>query len=135
MDSLQAALVKLDPATTVTPIGKILKVHNHRPTFVDLDDNDLTLNNLLVNETMSKSSEILNKKKIIIPEDVVDDNEKEDDYNDTNDNDDDDKQSIHILFDIVKKCSTLEPRRYNLNNQQQQQQQINIGKCTKTEVT
>lgn len=131
MDSLQAALVKLDPATTVTPIGKILKVHNHRPAYaVDLDDNDLTLNNLLVNETMSKSSEILSKKKIIIPEDV-DDNEKED----NNDNDNDDKQNIHILFDIVKKCSTLEPRRYNLNHQQQQQQQINIAKCTKTEVT
>ncbi|XP_026669325.1 uncharacterized protein LOC108625049 [Ceratina calcarata] len=45
---LQAALVKLDPATTVTPIGSNVKVMppHHRITFaVDLDQNDLTLEN------------------------------------------------------------------------------------------
>ncbi|XP_076388044.1 uncharacterized protein LOC143264483 [Megachile rotundata] len=43
---LQAALVKLDPATTVTPIGSSVKMlpPHHRIAFaVDLDENDLTL--------------------------------------------------------------------------------------------
>lgn len=45
---LQAALVKLDPATTVTPIGSNVKMlpARHRIAFtVDLDENDLTLEN------------------------------------------------------------------------------------------
>ncbi|XP_076748625.1 uncharacterized protein LOC143422103 [Xylocopa sonorina] len=48
---LQAALVKLDPATTVTPIGSNVKMMpppppHHRIAFtVDLDENDLTLEN------------------------------------------------------------------------------------------
>ena len=45
---LQAALVKLDPATTVTPIGSTVKMlpARHRIAFtVDLDENDLTLEN------------------------------------------------------------------------------------------
>lgn len=44
---LQAALVKLDPATTVTPIGSAVKLmsRRHRTTFVvDLDDNELVCN-------------------------------------------------------------------------------------------
>ncbi|XP_015186625.1 PREDICTED: uncharacterized protein LOC107071817 [Polistes dominula] len=42
---LQAALVKLDPATTVTPITSNVKLmSNHRITFVvDVDGDDLTL--------------------------------------------------------------------------------------------
>ncbi|CAL7944604.1 unnamed protein product [Xylocopa violacea] len=47
---LQAALVKLDPATTVTPIGSNVKMPppppppHHRIAFtVDLDENELTL--------------------------------------------------------------------------------------------
>ncbi|KAG7203358.1 hypothetical protein KM043_013433 [Ampulex compressa] len=44
---LQAALVKLDPATTVTPIGSTVKiVPHHRIAFtVDLDESDVTLQN------------------------------------------------------------------------------------------
>ncbi|KAL2713085.1 hypothetical protein V1478_017278 [Vespula squamosa] len=44
---LQAALVKLDPATTVTPITSNVKLmSHHRIAFaVDVDDDDLTLRN------------------------------------------------------------------------------------------
>lgn len=44
---LQAALVKLDPATTVTPIGTSVKIlpRHHRPSYVDVDENDVTLQN------------------------------------------------------------------------------------------
>ncbi|XP_060818694.1 uncharacterized protein LOC132908589 [Bombus pascuorum] len=55
---LQAALVKLDPATTVTPIGsnvKMLPAH-HRITFaVDLDENDMTLENATQNDEKSNN--------------------------------------------------------------------------------
>lgn len=50
---LQAALVKLDPATTVTPIGSNVKMlpARHRIAFtVDLDENDLTLENAAQND-------------------------------------------------------------------------------------
>lgn len=50
---LQAALVKLDPATTVTPIGSNVKIvpPHHRIAFaVDLDENNLTLDNAPQNE-------------------------------------------------------------------------------------
>lgn len=41
---LQAALVKLDPATTVTPIGSNVKLSHHRIAFdVDVVEDDLTL--------------------------------------------------------------------------------------------
>ncbi|KAI4498443.1 hypothetical protein M0802_006378 [Mischocyttarus mexicanus] len=46
---LQAALVKLDPATTVTPITSNVKLmSHHRIAFaVDVDDDDITLRNSL----------------------------------------------------------------------------------------
>ncbi|KAI4479975.1 PREDICTED: uncharacterized protein LOC106784483 [Polistes canadensis] len=55
---LQAALVKLDPATTVTPITSNVKLmsSHHRIAFaVDVDDDDLTLrrNTLEVDEKQS----------------------------------------------------------------------------------
>ncbi|XP_078046071.1 uncharacterized protein LOC144474740 [Augochlora pura] len=43
---LQAALVKLDPATTVTPIGsnsKITPAHHRLAFAVDIDESNLTL--------------------------------------------------------------------------------------------
>lgn len=45
---LQAALVKLDPATTVTPIGasvKIVPPHHLIAFAVDIDESNLTLEN------------------------------------------------------------------------------------------
>ncbi|XP_017761735.1 PREDICTED: uncharacterized protein LOC108551904 [Eufriesea mexicana] len=53
---LQAALVKLDPATTVTPIGSNVKMlpPHHRIAFtVDLDENDVTLENSSQNDEKS----------------------------------------------------------------------------------
>lgn len=56
---LQAALVKLDPATTVTPIGSNVKMlpARHRIAFtVDLDENDLTLENAAQNDEKGTSN-------------------------------------------------------------------------------
>uniref|UniRef100_A0A6V7KNT6 Uncharacterized protein n=1 Tax=Bracon brevicornis TaxID=1563983 RepID=A0A6V7KNT6_9HYME len=41
---LQAALIKLDPSTTVTPIGTSVKIlpRHHHATYVDVDENDVT---------------------------------------------------------------------------------------------
>lgn len=53
---LQAALVKLYPATTVTPIGSNVKTlpSHHRIAFaVDLDQNDLALENASQNDEKS----------------------------------------------------------------------------------
>ncbi|XP_043265287.1 uncharacterized protein LOC122404944 [Colletes gigas] len=55
---LQAALVKLDPATTVTPIGSNVKIvpPHHRIAFtVDLDDNTLTLESSTQNDDKSSN--------------------------------------------------------------------------------
>ncbi|XP_017797510.1 PREDICTED: uncharacterized protein LOC108578654 [Habropoda laboriosa] len=65
---LQAALVKLDPATTVTPIGSNVKMlpppppphhrhhHHHRITFTaDLDVNDLTVESAVQNDAKSNT--------------------------------------------------------------------------------
>lgn len=54
---LQAALVKLDPATTVTPIGSSVKMMSrHRPSFgVEVDETDLTLRNVLNNRDDEKT--------------------------------------------------------------------------------
>ncbi|KAF3429848.1 hypothetical protein E2986_01354 [Frieseomelitta varia] len=64
---LQAALVKLDPATTVTPIGTNVKMlpppHHHRIAFtVDLDENDLTLENAAQNDEREKTSNAAPRK-------------------------------------------------------------------------
>ncbi|XP_029053888.1 uncharacterized protein LOC114881309 [Osmia bicornis bicornis] len=58
---LQAALVKLDPATTVTPIGssvKILPAHHRIAFTVDLDENDLTLEKNTVQNNDEKSNNV-----------------------------------------------------------------------------
>ncbi|KAL6435886.1 hypothetical protein ACFW04_005626 [Cataglyphis niger] len=55
---LQAALVKLDPATTVTPIGTTVKlVPHHRVAFtVNIDDEgDLTLEDSALKDDVEKS--------------------------------------------------------------------------------
>lgn len=63
---LQAALVKLDPATTVTPIGtnvKMMPPPHHRIAFtVDLDENDLTLENAAQNDEREKTSNAAARK-------------------------------------------------------------------------
>ncbi|CAD1472727.1 unnamed protein product, partial [Heterotrigona itama] len=63
---LQAALVKLDPATTVTPIGtnvKMLPPPHHRIAFtVNLDENDLTLENAAQNDEREKTSNAASRK-------------------------------------------------------------------------
>ncbi|KZC10172.1 PREDICTED: uncharacterized protein LOC107188287 [Dufourea novaeangliae] len=62
---LQAALVKLDPATTVTPIGSNVKIvpPHHRIAFaVDLDENNLTLENATQNDEKSTRSSSKSRK-------------------------------------------------------------------------
>ncbi|XP_076298229.1 uncharacterized protein LOC143217623 [Lasioglossum baleicum] len=62
---LQAALVKLDPATTVTPIGSNVKIvpPHHRIAFaVDIDESNLTLENATLNDETSTNSSASSRK-------------------------------------------------------------------------
>lgn len=58
---LQAALVKLDPATTVTPIGSNVKLVPHpRISFaLDVDESDLTFQNVQNSAQNSQSEKKL----------------------------------------------------------------------------
>lgn len=75
--SLQAALVKLDPATTVTPIGsgvKLLSSRHHRTTFINVDDNDLTVCNVL--DTSSRDSRQVSEERLKVERKITVDNQQ-----------------------------------------------------------
>lgn len=63
---LQAALVKLDPATTVTPIGTTVKLMpHHRVAFtVNIDDEgDMTLEDPMRNDNEKSPAETATSRK------------------------------------------------------------------------
>ncbi|XP_074107174.1 uncharacterized protein LOC141532625 [Cotesia typhae] len=75
--SLQAALVKLDPATTVTPIGsgvKLLNSRHNRTAFVNVDDNDLTVCNVL--NTSSRESRQVSEDRLKVEQKMSIDNQQ-----------------------------------------------------------
>ncbi|KAH0539879.1 hypothetical protein KQX54_009376 [Cotesia glomerata] len=76
-EGLQAALVKLDPATTVTPIGsgvKLLSSRHNRTTFVNVDDNDLTVCNVL--NTSSRESRQVSEDRLKVEQKISIDNQQ-----------------------------------------------------------
>lgn len=110
---LQAALVKLDPATTVTPIGSNVKMvpAHHRIAFaVDLDDT-LTLETAVQNDEKSSNSGVSSTLQ----------------------------SGSNTARKLQPKCtaSLTVPGHQNHqtnNAQQQQQQQISVSKCNLAEV-
>nr|XP_033329177.1 uncharacterized protein LOC117221934 [Megalopta genalis] len=64
---LQAALVKLDPATTVTPIGSNSKIApgHHRLAFaVDIDESNPTLESATLNDEASTNGSSNGSRKL-----------------------------------------------------------------------